>query len=130
MRLLLDTHVLLWAAFSPARIPMQVHTAMNSPDNQLYLSVASLWEIGIKNALLKPGFIVDANVLRRTALDNGYEELIINSQHVMAINDLPPLHKDPFDRLLIAQAHSEGMLLVTADTWISQYPISTLWGSA
>jgi len=50
MRLLLDTHVLLWAAFSPARIPMQVHTAMNSPDNQLYLSVASLWEIGIKNA--------------------------------------------------------------------------------
>ena len=85
-------------------------------------SVASLWEIAIKFALRRPEFQFDPRVLRRGSLDNGYSELDVTAQHALATVPLPPIHKDPFDRLLIAQATVEGITLVTVDATILRYP--------
>jgi len=92
------------------------------PENRLWFSAASLWEITIKNGLGRRDFRVDPHVLRRGLLDNGYAELPITGRHVMATAHVPPVHKDPFDRLLVAQAESEGVLLLTADDTVSKYP--------
>jgi PIN domain nuclease of toxin-antitoxin system len=90
--------------------------------NELIFSVASLWEIVIKRGLGRDDFQVDPRVLRRSLLDNGYSELSILSEHAVAIDALPPIHKDPFDRLLVAQAIVEGITLLTADTLVADYP--------
>jgi PIN domain nuclease of toxin-antitoxin system len=95
---------------------------MADPENDLVFSVASLWEIVIKCGLKRPDFRVDARVLRRGLIDNGYHELPILSEHAVAIDGLPPIHKDPFDRLLIAQATVEGITLLTDDTIVAKYP--------
>lgn len=95
---------------------------MAAPENDLVFSVTSLWEIVIKRGLKRPDFRVDARVLRRGLIDNGYHELPILSEHAVAIDVLPPIHKDPFDRLLIAQATVEGITLVTDDTTVAKYP--------
>lgn len=122
MKLLLDTHVLLWAAGSPAQLPPAVRALLEDPDNELVFSAASLWEITIKRSLGRPDFQVDARVLRRGLLDNGYLELAITSEHTVFIDSLPPIHKDPFDRILVAQATVEGITLLTSDALIAQYP--------
>jgi PIN domain nuclease of toxin-antitoxin system len=122
MKLLLDTHLLLWAAGHPDRLPAQARTLMESPDNELFFSAASLWEIAIKRGLGRDDFQVDARLLRRGLLDNGYSELPVGSEHAVAIDSLPPMHKDPFDRLLVAQATVEGITLLTADAQVAQYP--------
>ncbi len=122
MKLLLDTHVLLWAAGSPDRLPPDARVLLDDPDNELLFSAASLWEIAIKRGLGRADFQVDARVLRRGLLDNGYLELPITSEHTVFIESLPPIHKDPFDRILVAQATVEGISLLTADTLIAQYP--------
>ena len=122
MKLLLDTHVLLWAAGSPAQLPPDARAMLEDPDNELVFSAASLWEITIKRSLGRADFQVDARVLRRGLLDNGYLELPITSEHAVFIDSLPPIHKDPFDRILIAQATVEGITLLTADALIAQYP--------
>ena len=122
MKLLLDTHVLLWAAGSPAQLPPAVRAMLDDPDNELLFSAASLWEIVIKRGLGRADFQVDARVLRRGLLDNGYLELPITSEHAVFIDSLPAIHKDPFDRFLIAQATVEGITLLTADALVAQYP--------
>ncbi|TAL91236.1 MAG: type II toxin-antitoxin system VapC family toxin [Rhodanobacter sp.] len=122
MKLLLDTHLLLWAAESFDRLPSDAKTLMGAPENELYFSVASLWEIAIKCSLGRDDFRVDARVLRRSLLDNGYSELPILSEHAVAIDVLPPIHKDPFDRLLVAQATVEGITLLTVDARVAEYP--------
>jgi PIN domain nuclease of toxin-antitoxin system len=122
VKLLLDTHLLLRAAESIERVPPGVRVSMADPKNELLFSVASLWEIAIKSSLKRPDFQVDARVLRRGLIDNGYQELPILSEHAVAIDALPPIHKDPFDRLLIAQATVEGITLLTDDTTVAQYP--------
>jgi PIN domain nuclease of toxin-antitoxin system len=122
MKLLLDTHVLLWAAGSPDQLPPDARALLDDPDNELLFSAASLWEITIKRGLGRADFQVDARVLRRGLLDNGYLELPITSEHTVFIESLPPIHKDPFDRVLVAQATVEGITLLTADTLIAQYP--------
>lgn len=122
MKLLLDTHVLLWAAGSPAQLPPAVRAMLDDPDNELLFSAASLWEIVIKRGLGRADFQVDARVLRRGLLDNGYLELPITSEHAVFIDSLPAIHKDPFDRILIAQATVEGITLLTADALVAQYP--------
>lgn len=94
---------------------------MSNPRNNLLFSAASLWEIAIKSGLGRDDFSVDAAVFRRGLLDNGYTELPITGQHAVGVNTLPPLHKDPFDRLLLAQAIHEGLTLVTADAQLMQY---------
>lgn len=122
MKLLLDTHLLLWAADNIERVPTGARALMSDSQNELLFSVASLWEIAIKSGLNRPDFCVDARVLRRGLVDNGYRELPIFSEHAVAIGTLPSIHKDPFDRLLIAQATVEGILLLTDDTIVAQYP--------
>jgi PIN domain nuclease of toxin-antitoxin system len=122
MKLLLDTHLLLWAAGEPQRLSKRARTLMGNPDNELLFSAASLWEVAIKRGLGRKDFEVDARLLRRGLLDNGYSELPIVSDHVVATESLPLLHKDPFDRILVAQATVEGVTLLTIDSLVSQYP--------
>jgi PIN domain nuclease of toxin-antitoxin system len=122
MKLLLDTHLLLWAAGEPRRLSKQARALIDSPGNELLFSAASLWEVPIKRGLGREDFKVDARLLRRGLLDNGYIELPIRSDHVVAADSLPPTHKDPFDRILVAQATVEGVTLLTIDSLVSQYP--------
>ena len=95
---------------------------LDDPHNEPIFSAASMWEIAIKNSLGRPDFHVDARLLRRGLLDNGYAELAITSEHAVAIDGLPQIHKDPFDRLIVAQAMMEGITLVTSDQVVSEYP--------
>ncbi len=122
MKLLLDTHLLLWAAGMPERLSPVARGLLENPDNVLVFSAASLWEITIKRNLGCADFLVDARVLRRGLLDNGYDELAITSAHAVAVDSLPPIHKDPFDRLLVAQATVEGIVLLSVDSIVAQYP--------
>lgn len=122
MKLLLDTHVLLWAAGSPDQLSPAARALLEDLNNELVFSAASLWEISFKRGLGRADFQVDARVLRRGLLDNGYLELSITSEHAVFIDSLPSIHKDPFDRILIAQATVEGITLLTADALIAQYP--------
>jgi PIN domain nuclease of toxin-antitoxin system len=122
MKLLLDTHLLLWAAGEPKRLSKQARALIDNPDNELLFSAASLCEVAIKRGLGRGDFKVDTRLLRRGLLDNGYGELPIISDHVVATENLPPMHKDPFDRVLVAQATVEGVTLLTIDSLVSQYP--------
>ena len=122
MKLLLDTQILLWAAGQPDRLSAAARTLLDNPRNELVFSAASLWEIAIKKTLGRPDFVVEPRLLRRGLLDNGYTELPVTSQHAVSIDGLPPLHKDPFDRLLLAQALSEGITFVTGDAQLARYP--------
>jgi PIN domain nuclease of toxin-antitoxin system len=121
MKLLLDTHLLLWAVEDSPRLSKIARRLINDPDNDLFFSAASLWEIAIKNGLGRSDFVVDPRLLRRELLDNGYNDLPISSSHAVAIDSLPPIHKDPFDRLLVAQANVEGITLLTTDALVAQY---------
>lgn len=122
MKLLLDTHLLLWAAGQPKRLPAAARKLLADADNELLYSAVSLWEIAIKRGLDREDFQVDARVLRRGLIDNGYMELPMRGEHAVAIDSLPPLHKDPFDRLLVAQATVEGIILLTTDPLVARYP--------
>ena len=121
MNLLLDTHLLLWAAGEPQRLSSKARTLLLDPAHQPVFSAASLWEIGIKRGLGRADFDVDPRRLWRMLLVNGYQELPITTEHTLAVGQLPPLHKDPFDRILVAQARVEGFQLLTADTIVAQY---------
>lgn len=121
MNLLLDTHILLWAAGQPGKLSPAARELLQDTANQLFFSPASLWEISIKQSLGRDDFNVDARRLWRLLLTNGYRELPISSDHTVAINELPPLHKDPFDRILLAQARVEGIELITADNALAAY---------
>jgi len=121
MKLLLDTHILLWAAGSPERLSEEAYTLLSDQQNELFFSAASIWEIVIKSGLGRDDFQVDVRVLRRGLVDNGYHELPITSQHTIGVDNLPLIHKDPFDRILVAQANVEGITLLTADALVAQY---------
>lgn len=118
MRLLLDTHVLLWALQDHSRI-RKIRKRLLDPDHEIFFSVASLWEIAIKQAIGK----IDASPeeVRDTARQDGFLELPILGAHVLAVTALPPIHRDPFDRLLVAQAFSEPMHLLTGDSLLAGY---------
>lgn len=122
MRVLLDTHVLLWAAGVPERLPDDVRVSLENPQTELVFSAASLWEIAIKNGLGRADLRVDPRALRRALLEHGYVELAVTGAHAAAVDLLPRLHKDPFDRMLVAQAHAEGLTLVTANATVARYP--------
>jgi PIN domain nuclease of toxin-antitoxin system len=121
VKLLLDTQLLLWAAGEPKRLSAAARKLLNEPRNELWFSAASLWEVAIKSTLGRDDFRVEPRLLRRGLLDNGYAELPITSQHAVSIDGLPPLHKDPFDRLILAQALCEGITLLTTDAQLAQY---------
>ncbi len=122
MNLLLDTHLLLWAAAEPDKLSPEAAAMISNDSNRLYFSAASIWEVVIKNGLGRPDFHVDPHLLRRGLVDNGYTELAISSLHTLAVSHLPEIHKDPFDRILVAQAETEGFLLLTADDLVARYP--------
>ena len=126
MKLLLDTHILLWAAFdSPqlgeGRLSAATRRLLEDEKNELVFSAASIWEVTIKNALGRPDFRFDPGLLARSLVGNGYTELRVSSPHAVAVADLPDHHRDPFDRLLLAQAKVEGMQLLTNDGEIAKY---------
>lgn len=121
MKLLLDTQLLLWAAVSPAKLPLTARELLKNPQNELTFSAASLWEIAIKSDLGREDFQVDARVLRSGILDNGYKELGITGTHAVAVKGLLPIHKDPFDRILVAQSMIEGITLLTTDSIVARY---------
>ena len=108
--------------YATGQLPATARILMEDLQNELLFSAASLWEIVIKRGLGRSDFQVDARVLRRGLLDNGYQELAITSEHTVFIDSLPLLHKDPFDRILVAQATVEGITLLTADVLVAQYP--------
>jgi PIN domain nuclease of toxin-antitoxin system len=122
MDLLLDTHLVVWAMGSPQRLPTRLAEMLEDQRNTPVFSVASLWELVIKQALGRPDFNVQPAVLRRALLEGGWQELAIEARHALAVAQLPPLHRDPFDRLLLAQATVDGLLLVTADSQLTAYP--------
>ena len=121
-RYLLDTHLLLWAALFPERLPQRASHLINDVGNLLYFSTASIWEISIKLTRPRNDLDIDMRHWRAGLLSNGYTELTINSLHAMSVRDLPDIHKDPFDRLLLAQAMREDLTLVTADEVLASYP--------
>jgi len=121
MKLLLDTHLLLWSAHDPKRLTKGARGLIENPQNELLFSAASLWEITIKQSLGRQDFRVDARLLRRGLLDNGYTELPITSEHAINTDQLAHTHKDPFDRILLAQAMVQGITLVTNDRKLASY---------
>jgi PIN domain nuclease of toxin-antitoxin system len=122
VRLLLDTHLLLWASLRVERLPPGVADMLSEPTNQLLFSVVTIWEVAIKFALRRADFTTDPVVLRQSLIDNGYTEIPVTGPHALAVATLPHLHRDPFDRLLVAQAIAEGITLLTADPLLARYP--------
>lgn len=120
--LLLDTQLLLWASSLPERLSDKARAMLEDPATKLFFSAASLWEVAIKNGLGRSDFRVDPRVLRRGLLENGYSELAVTGAHAVAVDLLPPIHRDPFDRMLVAQAQTEGITLLSADKVLGRYP--------
>jgi PIN domain nuclease of toxin-antitoxin system len=118
--LLLDTHVLLWAIYQPARIPENWVAKLVDRNNPVFFSAASIWEVAIKSSLERPDFLHDAERTLSLALQTGFVELPVSAEVAARVRDLPWHHRDPFDRLLIAQAKQMPARLLTAD---SQLPI-------
>ncbi len=122
MTVLVDTHLLLWAAGEPSKLSAQARALMQEPGQELWFSAASLWEVAIKHKLGREDFRIEPRRLRRGLLENGWLELAMTSEHAIAAGELPPLHKDPFDRMMLAQAQVEGVTLLTSDDAVARYP--------
>ena len=121
MRLLVDTHLLLWAAARSRGLPKEARLLLQDPANEVFFSAASLWEIVIKAALRKPDFKVDVTLLRPALSEMGFAELPISGTHAERLGSLPPIHKDPFDRMLVAQSLAEPLVLLTNDGVLADY---------
>jgi PIN domain nuclease of toxin-antitoxin system len=122
VRLLPDTHILLWTIAESRRLSATARALIGEPDNELTFSSVSLWEVAIKTGRGRDDFRIDVSSLRRSLFDNNYAELAVTGAHVAALASLPPIHKDPFDRMLVAQAIVEGLTLVTSDPAVAKYP--------
>jgi PIN domain nuclease of toxin-antitoxin system len=122
MKLLIDTHLLLWASEASPRLPRIALRLFSDPANELVFSVASIWEISIKHAKGLKSFHAHPGTVWEGLLDNGYIELPVLGKHAAEVNALPFIHKNPFDRLLIAQAIVEGITLLTVDATVARYP--------
>ena len=135
-RLLLDTHTFLWWDSAPERLSAAVLALCRDPGVVLYLSLVSLWEIAIKSSLIRPSapgglsalpLRLPLHTLVAEQQANGLRLLPITAEHVFALESLPPHHRDPFDRLPIAQAMSEGLPLASVDSQFAPYPVSVVW---
>jgi PIN domain nuclease of toxin-antitoxin system len=122
MKFLLDTHFIIWLPIGGRGISRTASALLNNSANEFLFSVASLWEIALKRAHYRGDFAFDPREIRRQMLENGYDELPVKGQHVIAVDSLAPIHRDPFDRLLIAQAMVEGITLLTVDATVARYP--------
>lgn len=128
MRLLLDTHVFLWLRFSPEKVSPAALAAYREPDNEVFFSLAGAWEMQIKQQLGKLALDVPlGQLLHEQNQNNSISFLPIELSHILGMGELPLHHKDPFDRLLIAQAIQEDMALISSDDIFSEYPVSRLW---
>lgn len=125
MRLLLDTHLLLWAAASSARLPREARELLEDEHNDVYYSAASIWEIAIKSSLRRKDFRIDLSQLLATLPKMGLVELPVTAAHAARITELPFIHRDPFDRLLIAQSLVEPLTLLTNDALLDRYRVGT-----
>jgi PIN domain nuclease of toxin-antitoxin system len=121
VRILLDTHVLLWALAEPDRLDQNTRAAIRSVENDVLFSAVSIWEIAIKAGLRRADFVVDPIGVLREALDAGLTELVLASSVAALVAELPHLHRDPFDRMLVAQAIAEPAFLYTADPRLAPY---------
>ena len=126
MQVLLDTHLLLWAAYEPGRLSPHLTAVIDNPAHEVYFSAASIWEVAIKASLGREDFAVNPQVLRRGLLANGYRELSVTAEHAAAVYDLPALHRDPFDRILVAQSRTEGIPLLTVDPALQRYGVAAI----
>ena len=127
MDLLLDTHVILWFFENDARLSKTAIDAINNPKNKKYVSIASIWEAGIKCSLGKLKLKGSFDNFIETIDDNGFLLMEITTEHIKTTMRLPYHHRDPFDRMLIAQSISEGLYLMTDDEYVSKYDISPIW---
>jgi PIN domain nuclease of toxin-antitoxin system len=125
VRLLLDTHALLWILAAPEKLPATVRRAVQAAENEVYASVASAWEIAIRVALGRLDF--DLQALERALAASGIQAFGISLQHATRVAQLPAHHRDPFDRMLVAQALSESMTLVSRDRELARYGVRLLW---
>ncbi len=123
MRLLLDTHALLWWLTEAPQLSESQYNAIRNPANHIYVSAATTWEIGIKTGL---GKITAPDNLATVIIENRFTPLPITIPHTVRISSLPLIHKDPFDRILIAQALVEDLIMVTADPDIRKYDVHVL----
>lgn len=121
MKLLLDTHIILWAAYDPSCLSAAARELLTDTGNQLHFSVASLWEVAIKSSLGRADFKIDVADLRQGLVANGYTEVSIEAGHILRLPTLPNIHADPFDRLLVAQAMADGFALITHDKKVKAY---------
>lgn len=121
MRLLLDTHLLLWAAASSRRLPREARELIEDVANEVYFSAASVWEIAIKSSLARRDFRVDPDALLPALPKMGIVELAVTAVHAAGVAQLPPIHRDPFDRLLVAQSIAEPLALLTNDALLARY---------
>lgn len=126
MRLLLDTQILLWALVEPEQLPPAAGDALEEPENTVFFSAVNIWEIAIKRALDRPDFRAEPELVRAAALGTGFRELPVTSLHALGVRRLPHLHRDPFDRLLVAQAQTEPLILMSDDPQVARYAV-TLW---
>jgi PIN domain nuclease of toxin-antitoxin system len=124
-RVLLDTHALIWALSAPRRLPARVATLLADPETDVHLSAVSTWEIAIKAALGK--IHAELPAIARAAREAQFDELPISVRHTLRVLSLPNIHRDPFDRLLVAQALEEDLTLVTHDPVVARYPAPILW---
>ena len=121
-RFLVDTQLLLWNVYGSRKLPAPVARLFRNGTDHFFYSAASLWEIAIKAARGREDFTADTAAIRETLEDNGFQELAVSAQHAVALSRLPPIHGDPFDRMLIAQAITETMALITTDERLAAYP--------
>jgi PIN domain nuclease of toxin-antitoxin system len=121
VRLLLDTHLLLWSVGRSKRLPKRVRAVLLDAANEVFYSAASIWEVAIKSALRRKDFRVDPAVLVRTLVQSGFSELPVSAVHAASVARLPAIHRDPFDRLLVAQSAAEPMTLLTNDAMLARY---------
>jgi PIN domain nuclease of toxin-antitoxin system len=122
VRLLLDTHLLIWGGYQPSRLSAAAATLIDDRSNEVFFSAASIWEIAIKAGLARADFAVDPPALRAGLLAQEYQEVPVTGGHALAVAALPLQHRDPFDRILVAQAACEGLCLLTVDARLTRYP--------
>jgi PIN domain nuclease of toxin-antitoxin system len=126
MNYLVDTNVLIWMSMQSSRLSKEIAGILESPDNTILFSAISILEVAIKLSLRKADFNIDPSRLRLRLIAEGYRELPVTGAHAVRVLDLPLIHRDPFDRLLIAQALSEDLVLMTADHVVADYPVQHL----
>lgn len=126
MKILLDTHILLWALSNDKRLPVKARKLIENEDNEIYFSIISLWEVEMKRLAHPEGMPISAEELTEYCEQSGFQRILIREKHIFALSGLKreegaPPHRDPFDRMLICQASTENMLFVTHNSLIPGY---------